>query len=452
MLVLRPKSCLSKNIRIIKTKNNYFIYDSLEGNLSKVNYDLIKLIYKIKEDRKTVLSKNKEIKRAIYFLKKNKFLISEDYDSISKLQEKFNTYLSEAKSGKFVSNLRLNLSKSCNCSCTYCYVSKINNIENKSMPFEISKIAIKKFIHMARKNKLKEVSIRFFGGEPTLNTDVLKKSLRYSKFLSKRHNIKLNFILNTNGTIMDKELSRLLSFYKVAVIVSLDGIKKIHDRSRILINKQGTFDLIDKNLDMLIKDKNIIIISTVLTNRSSYKDIKNFIKYLAKKRIKSLGINIMQNYSKKGFIKKDAKEVIDLLIKTIKYSKRKEIKVSGSWNTLFYKLSYPSFSYCGGIGKEFSIEPNGDIYPCSAILMKIGSIANLENTSKSAKYLNLLKRSIPFIKDCRGCEIEGICSGGCAAEAIFTKGNIKYSAPDCYLRKKLIERMIKEDNPALFNS
>jgi radical SAM protein with 4Fe4S-binding SPASM domain len=179
--------------------------------------------------------------------------------------------------------------------------------------------------------------------------------------------------------------------------------------------------------------------------------MKVFVNYLVKKKIKLLGINPMQNYTQEGFTKKDAEYIVNLLIKTIKYGAKKRIKISGSWNTLFYKLSYPSFSYCGGIGKEFSVEPNGDIYPCSAILIKLGSILNLEKIPESKQYLNLLNRSIPFLKDCRGCEIEGICGGGCSAESIFTKKDITAHAPDCYLRKYLVERMLKEENAKLFS-
>ncbi len=440
---------LSKNINVLKTKlGNYYIFDSLCGNLTKINKDMFFLINNFNNK---INFNEEKIKKAKDFLVKNHFLIDKNYDELENLKKNFKKYLKESKSGEFVSNLRLNLSQSCNCACKYCYVSKIDALkDNCFMSWNVAKKAVNKFMEMAKKNMLKKVTIRFFGGEPLLNLFVFKKSVEYSSKLSKKYGIRINYLLNTNGTLVSEEISKFIYKNKITIVLSLDGLEKEHNRNRIFRDGGGTFNDIDENLNTFLKFKNKVVISTVVTPETNITDFKKFIDYLKSKGIKHLGTLPMQTYVKKGNSKKKAEKIVNLLIESKKYGLKKGVIVKGPWELLFVKLTHPSFSYCGGIGKEFSISPKGEIYPCCAILRKLGTIENMEKIPSNKEYEALLRRSIPFLKKCRGCEIEAICSGGCAAEAEHVYNDINSPSPDCYLRKILVKKMIVEDNPKIF--
>ncbi|MFH0831471.1 MAG: radical SAM protein [archaeon] len=449
MIKLKASETLNK-VKI--NSNTYYIYDSLFGNLTRVNSDIIKLISYI--NAKDYIAQNeklnKRIKETINFLKSNNFLVPNNFNPRELLITRFKDYIKEAKSGKFITNLRLNITDSCNCTCRYCYVHTIKGKKSQSISENTAKQAITKFIYMAKKNNLKHLTIRFFGGEPLLYPELIKNLMLYSNNLSKKYHIRVHYIINTNGTIMSKEIAGTFSRFKVGVIVSLDGMGLENDRNRVFANGKGTFEIINKTLDLLLKYNNKVIISTVINPGSSYRKLKQFIDYLRNKGIKFVGINPLQKYDKKYYRYRGFRKVAKMLIAIKKYGLRKGIFVNGSWEMLFLKLTHPSFSYCGGIGKELSVNPNGDIYPCSALSTKWGNIKNLDKIPKTSKYISILNRSIPFLRGCINCEIEAICSGGCAAESEFVFGDMNQPAPGCYFRRYLTKQMILEDNPKLF--
>ena len=77
-------------------------------------------------------------------------------------------------------------------------------------------------------------------------------------------------------------------------------------------------------------------------------------------------------------------------------------------------------AYCNAVsGEEICIYPNGEVYPCGALKTKMGSIDNFTAIFRSKEYSNLVKRVTGNIPECKGCDIESFCAGGCAADAVI---------------------------------
>ena len=76
------------------------------------------------------------------------------------------------------------------------------------------------------------------------------------------------------------------------------------------------------------------------------------------------------------------------------------------------------------LGKWICVHPNGDVYPCGKACPKdflLGNINEADSISElfdSDGFRRILIRSIERRKRCSGCEIFGMCTGGCSIDAL----------------------------------
>ena len=72
------------------------------------------------------------------------------------------------------------------------------------MSFETGKQAFDFLI--ANSGTRKNLEVDFFGGEPLMNWDVVKKLVEYARSVEKQHNKNFRFTLTTNGVLIDDEV------------------------------------------------------------------------------------------------------------------------------------------------------------------------------------------------------------------------------------------------------
>ncbi len=88
------------------------------------------------------------------------------------------------------------------------------------------------------------LEVDFFGGEPTMNFDVVKEVVEYGRSLEEKHNKHFRFTLTTNGVLLNDEIMEFANKEMDNVVLSVDGRKEIHDYMRPTRNGKGSYDLI----------------------------------------------------------------------------------------------------------------------------------------------------------------------------------------------------------------
>lgn len=155
--------------------------------------------------------------------------------------------------------LILLVTQDCNLRCKYCLYSgnyDNNRLHDKQyMTFETAKKAIDNYLlhyYQVKANNPTQIpTIGFYGGEPLLNYDVVKKSFEYVK---NTYEFQVNFGITTNATVMTDEMIHFMIDNKFNLSISLNGDKDENDRLRIFKHGAGTYDTIISNLK---KIKNI---------------------------------------------------------------------------------------------------------------------------------------------------------------------------------------------------
>ena len=154
--------------------------------------------------------------------------------------------------------LILNVTENCNMRCKYCYLSEeyefTRNRTSHMMDFQTAKKALDLFFDKQRiikqQNPGKAVGISFYGGEPLLNLDLIKRCVEYTK---NNCPLKFGFYITTNGTLLKDDVVDYLVDNNFNIFISLDGNKDEHDKNRVDANGKGTYDRIAKNIERLVE-------------------------------------------------------------------------------------------------------------------------------------------------------------------------------------------------------
>src|SRR5690554_6023574 len=124
-------------------------------------------------------------------------------------------------------NLVLSLTEQCNLRCTYCYYN-VSHVERKLV---MSDKVLEKSIRLAldRTIELNQdfFNITFFGGEPLLCFESIRKGVKIAKALVKERRrelakyFDLHFVINTNGTLLNDKILAFLKREKFKIYFSL---------------------------------------------------------------------------------------------------------------------------------------------------------------------------------------------------------------------------------------
>lgn len=385
----------------------------------------------------------------------SKFKIAEAYKEIRELYNKgllfFEDNYSDIKLDENtpIKALCLHVAHDCNLRCLYCFASKGGFGGTRMlMPFDVAKKSIDFLIEKSGNRHNLEVD--FFGGEPLLNFEVVKKTVQYARTKEKKFNKHFRFTITTNGVLLDTKKINYINKEMDNVVLSLDGRKKINDKMRPTPNNKGSYDLIMPKYKELVSkrgDKDYYLRGTFTKNNLDFsKDIFDIYK------------NGFEQISVEPVIASEDKRyaIVEQDIPKIKkeYEKvgRKIIKLNkkGKFINFFHFMIDLNEGPCVikkikgcGCGSEYlAVTPEGDLYPCHQFVgqnnWKMGNIHDntVDKTIKD-KFLNL---NIYSKDECKTCWAKFYCSGGCNANNLqFTHSLFKPYKISCELEKKRIE-------------
>ena len=105
-----------------------------------------------------------------------------------------------------VKALCLHVSHDCNLRCKYCFASTgdFGTGHRMTMDFETAKRAIDFVI--AKSGHRRNIEVDFFGGEPLMAMDTVKKTVEYARSIEEEHDKCFRFTITTNGVLLNLSL------------------------------------------------------------------------------------------------------------------------------------------------------------------------------------------------------------------------------------------------------
>jgi uncharacterized protein len=242
---------------------NFYVYDVCTNQ----TYPVTQLdIYIIKNYRKMNLDK-----LINYFNSYSKNQIEKSYQKIYTWVKKLNMFFpqwDENNVGKIPSKQRyfrdlanldqiiLETTQKCNLRCRYCIYSNNYNFFRKhslkKMTWEIAKRSIDYFIGNVNspwRTSTFPANIGFYGGEPLLEFELIKRCVTYCK--QQDCNVDITHNMTTNGTLISEEMIYFLLENEIDLLISLDGPQSEHDKHRIYPSGKGSYQKVDSTLQLI---------------------------------------------------------------------------------------------------------------------------------------------------------------------------------------------------------
>ena len=417
-----------------------------------IAYDIISL-YENKEKNEVIA----EISKKYGDVPRDEII--ECYDQVTELknsgelftEDNFEPMAGElkAKTSGVIKALCLHIAHTCNLNCSYCFASQGKyHGERALMSFEVGKRALDFLIENSGTRRNLEVD--FFGGEPLMNFDVVKKLVEYARSIEKEKGKTFRFTLTTNGVLVDDDVIDFANKEMSNVVLSLDGRKEVHDRYRVDYQGRGSYDTIVPKFQKFVKargGKNYYMRGTFThANPDFLEDIKTmlnlgFTELSMEPVVAAEGDEAALTEEDKPVVMKQYEELAELMIKRDKEGKpftfyHYMIDLAGG------PCIYKRISGCGSGTEYMAVTPWGDLYPCHQFVgdekFKLGDIWHgVENKEIQNEFAscNVYARS-----ECRDCWARLYCSGGCAANAYHATGSVKgVYKYGCDLFKKRME-------------
>jgi len=325
-----------------------------------------------------------------------------------------------------LNDIELFVTENCNLRCDYCFVKTKSP---KSMTENVAFTAVDYLLNESGGNE--ELNITFFGGEPLLEFDLIKRVIEYvdSRHITTKKNV--FYSLTTNGTIANHEM---LSFFqgRFNLLLSIDGDQHSHDKHRTFIDGTPTFDRIMANLELL-KQYQPWLGTRMTVSSDVVNHLADNVKYLFSQGIRQFLIGqsygVPWNEDSLAIYKNQMMDVLRFYTRLKKLNEPIRIP-------LFEKDSSDAHSMGNAFGcragrNSLTVSPSGNLYPCS-MMLGLNSLATndycLGNVFDGITELHLrddfISLHCPENGPCASCDIAGYCRGGCPAQNYHTTGSI----------------------------
>ena len=334
--------------------------------------------------------------------------------------------------GKFnesfkMNSITMNIVNGCNLHFTYCFEKdKDMQLMSAKNAIQIFKTAYDGF----EKNfpELKYFMVNLFGGEPTLNWPVIGELAEYIK----KNKCKARIGITTNLTRLTDQMLDTIEDSEIFLLVSIDGIKKVHDR-----NRSGSYDTVIKNLGKLRHRDLLYLVEarmTILPDDAKYmaagvKELYDFgIQNIAPVPVTDVAWTEEQLED----LRKGTEELFAFymdLADNMESRKNVAIKVLDDYIEQVLEPMDTEVQPCmAGTNQWCSVGIDGEIMPCHQRHtvkdhqdeLRIGNI--LDNEVDPTKLVNPNRR-VALPADCMQCNARGVCRGGCPSENLTYTGN-----------------------------
>ena len=353
-----------------------------------------------------------------------------------------------------LSSMVLQVTQQCNLRCSYCaYSGAYHNRTHNSarMSFETAKKAINFYI--ARSRESNRLHLGFYGGEPLLEFDLMKRCVDYIK--QSVEGKTLTFGITTNATLLTDEKIKFLHDNNFYLTISIDGSKQEHDACRVFSDGSGSFDIVMHNIrrikELYPEYARKIMISTVVSPKY---ELNHVLEYFDSDDVLSdtsimmtplaeAGLKEQVDY-KASYYQVRRYEYLKLLLcmigkldekfvsRMVSNSKR---MIERTYRSLQQHTLLPKCMHHGGPCipsiKKILVTTDGKIFPCEKVAESVEctQIATLEEGFNLENMENLLNIGSLTSEECKNCWALAHCSI-CAAQLEYQEGQKAFQKAD----------------------
>ncbi len=389
-----------------------------------------------------------EIRAAVTYLEKEKFLYKNDKD---------NAFHPALKKWRGIRHLELMVTHDCNMRCRYCYGSSglkgwkeapyLYGARTKGMSLETAQRGVD-FLFGVSGNQ-KKLSVIFFGGEPLLSFDLIKEIVPYIRQKETDTGKTADLSLSTNGLLLSREVVDFLVKERIGCQVSMDGPPEIHDQTRQMAGGGGSYEAIIKSVKRLLAARPGRSPARVTVAHGAV-DIPTVVEHLLNLGFGSVHVEpAMGNETGLSISREDLprikgqnEEMAHFMVRSVQKGRFFNYTDLVRFIRQTRVVRNRQAHYCGAGRTYFALSQEGDFYPCHRFVgmeaYQMGNLSEGMDLTLQRRILNLTVDDRPV---CRECWARYLCGGGCWKHAVDAHGALE--TPDetvsCDITRHLIE-------------
>jgi len=327
-----------------------------------------------------------------------------------------------------VRTFSLAIAQKCNLGCSYCYAEQGTfGGAASSMSLSTAQAAVDRLLDGVERGQ--RINLVFLGGEPLVNRDALRATVRYAAAKAGEAGIIAGFSLTTNATLLTADDAEFFEQYPFSLTISIDGIGKAHDRLRPFKSGRGSFDRVAERVGPLLSRINRKTrVSARVTVTPENLAVADTLMALTEMGFDDVQFSPMLS-SPSGRGQMDGGTLDVMLNQMIECGRQFEASLANGELLPFSNMistlrqihrggwdDYP----CGAGGSYLGVSADGDLYACHRFVgdeeRSMGNVSSGIDQAKQTAWL--ADRHVQHQPPCQTCWARRLCGGSCHYEAI----------------------------------
>jgi radical SAM protein with 4Fe4S-binding SPASM domain len=248
---------------------------------------------------------------------------------------------------------------------------------------------------------------------------------------------RLTYAIFTNGSFIDEAMVRRLhNLNPTFVQVSIEGTKETNDR----IRGEGALDQTVSALKHLVRERIPSIISFT-AHRANFREFFQVARLGSELGVTRVwgdrlipwgkGLALMEE----GLSRDETREFFEVMFKAHSEAMRGFCKTQIAMHRALQFLVAGGIPYhCGAGYSLIALQPNGDLYPCRRMPIRVGNImeTHLINLYHESQLFQALRNPGRISDGCRDCSFSRKCRGGLKCLSFAVTGDPFKADPGCW--------------------
>jgi uncharacterized protein len=312
-------------------------------------------------------------------------------------------------------------------------------------------------------NLVSHFNVNFFGGEPFLNWEVMKKTFEYVEGIRKKKGIVFSLAILTNGSIWNKEIHEFLARYKsmmgprLKFQVSIDGCEESHNINRPMVGGGDSFSTVAANIKKYrsiipdIQVRETLVPSRVDKWYDDYVTLSSLSNFVQMTPIVENDWTSVLDKAKEQLIR-----INDLYLEQLKTNPCRWLSLLNSTIKDTNEAYEQGLCYrgCHAGDQLVGVTVDGELYPCHRFIAyrkyfdyKLGDV--WKGIDKNSDKVDEVRKMHNANRECSGCK--AFSCKRCYATNKFTEGNVEAAPKSGYCELcRIIQELADKLSDKLF--